>query len=179
MKQKWDELRCRISDKLSDPVMADRSMDLMSAVVWLSMAAWGVAAVITGIPTITMSTNPFYEIVWGVTLAIVGTIAGVAALSTFWFTADITLRIRRKRTEFASLMVLLGFTTVYPILLFVLALLGDTDRVASVFAAIPYMAVPAWRLRHLWKRIKKLQELRAEELAKRILRDMLGREGQP
>lgn len=149
----------RVREKLDDPIMADRSMDLMAAGVWTSLACWGFASIIVGLPTIAIATPPFYELVWGSVITTSASIAAIAAYSTFWFTDDILLRIKRKRVEFASVLILEGFAMVYPALLGISALSGDTGRVAAFFAALIYIIVPAWRLRHLSRRMKKLREV--------------------
>jgi hypothetical protein len=148
--------------KLSDPVIADRSVDLMAVVFWACYAGWGTVSTISGIPTIADTTTPLYELVWGGSIGILALVAFLAAYRTFFATTDVRHRIRRKVIELVSVSVLAGFISVYPMFLIGAVLSGDIGRAAAVFVAVSYLIFPTWRVRHLYKRIRQLRGLTGE-----------------
>lgn len=149
--------------KFREPVVADRSIDLMAAGFWLCFAGWGVASTIAGLPTISISTTSTYELFWGASIASLSLIALMATSSTFCNSKNVATRIRKKLIELVSVSMLAGFVAVYPILLFTMVWHGDLDRVASVFSASSFLIFPTWRVRHLYFRIRKLREISLTE----------------
>lgn len=145
--------------RLDEPIIADRSVDLMAAAFWFCIAGWGISSTIAGIPTISAATTPLYELLWGATIGVTASVAFAAAASMFLNSTSVQARIKKKTTEFTAVCILAGFMSVYPILLFTAALGGDTNRIALTFVGLSFLAVPTWRARHLYRRIAKLREV--------------------
>ncbi|MDQ7877380.1 hypothetical protein Q9R08_05250 [Microbacterium sp. QXD-8] len=145
--------------KVNEPVITDRSVDLVFVAYWLCFTWWGVASLIAGVPTIQNSTTAVYELWWGGSITGLSFIAALAAASTFISTTDVKKRARRKTIEMSAVLMLTGFLFVYPMLLIVAAAQGDQGRVAIVALGFQYLLFPAWRARHLFKRIRALREL--------------------
>lgn len=150
MKSSWTKYR--------DPVIADRTVDLMAIAYWFCFSGWGVASTIAGIPTITNATTPLYELVWGGTVGLLSFIACAAAASTFVNSRTTMARIRKKQTEIWAVSMLAGCIAVYPILIGVAALGGDADRIATFFVSVSFLIFPTWRVRHLYYRIRELRK---------------------
>lgn len=146
-------------ERVRDPILADRSLDLMAGMFWFCIAAWGVSTTIAGLPTIGRAAGPGGEILWGGYLGIVCTVAAVAAFSTFYITPNIEHRIVRKRIEMVAGSLAGGGIAVYPVLVLIDIAGGDTTRVSTFFIAVSYLVVPTWRVRHLYHRIRKLREV--------------------
>lgn len=149
----------KLLGRIEEPVIADRSVDLLAAGVWLSVSLWGLWSFILGLPTISIVTSPLYESVWGLAVFASAAVASLAAFFTFIPTNNMLRRIARKRTEFGALCIVLGFGIVYPAFLLILSLGGDLNRVAAFWGSLPLMFFCAWRLRHLYKRIGTLREV--------------------
>jgi hypothetical protein len=145
--------------KISDPVIADRSLDLMAVVYWACYAGWGMSATIAGIPTIADTATRLYELIWGGSIGILSFVAFLAAARTFLTTVEVHARIRNKVTELAATSMLAGFISVYPLFLIGAALSGDGSRIAASFLAVSYLIFPTWRVRHLYKRIRALRTI--------------------
>lgn len=147
-------------ERVRDPIVADRSIDLMAAAFWFCISAWGLSAAITGLPTIYNSLGEFYLMIWGAAIGILCTIAFYGAISTFFSNPIINIRIKRKKVEMIVAGVAGGFIAVYPGLLLVSVIAGDWDRFSIFFASLAFLVVPTWRVRHLYHRIAKLREIR-------------------
>jgi hypothetical protein len=149
-------LRFRL--KVADPVITDRSVDLMAIWFWFCYAGWGITSAIVGLPTIAKASTPIYELIWGASIGLTATVALVAAVLTFATASTVKVRIRKKVVEQTAVSVLGGFVAVYPIFIILLAIGGDSGRVATVFTATVFLIFPTWRVRHLGQRIRKLRE---------------------
>lgn len=149
----------KLLSRVEEPVITDRSIDLLAAGIWLAVSQWGFWSFVLGLPTISIATSPLYELIWGFVVFLSAAIASLAAFFTFIPTNNMLRRIVRKRTEFAALCIVVGFGTVYPALLLILSLGGDFDRVAAFWGSLPLMFFGAWRLRHLYMRISTLREV--------------------
>lgn len=149
--------------RVRDPIIADRSLDLMTAAFWLLLSIWGIATTMTGITTVTDATGEWYEKVWGGTIALLCLTCFTTSVATFFNNPNITHRINLKRIEMVSCSVVAGFIAVYPALLFIAVLGGDWGRFAPFWATLVYLVVPVWRTRHLYYRIAKLRQIRDDK----------------
>lgn len=148
--------------KVDEPVITDRSVDLVFVAYWLCFTWWGVASLLAGVPTIEKSTTAIYEVWWGASITGLSFVAAVAAAVMFIPSTDVRVRMRRKTVEMCTALVLAGFLIVYPMLLTMAAIEGDRGRVANIALGVQYLLFPAWRARHLFKRIRKLKDLQAD-----------------
>jgi hypothetical protein len=146
-----------LTSTLHDPVVTDRSVDLMAAVLWACYAGWGIVSVVTGLPTIASATTPVYEVFWGGSIGALGAVASAAAISTLVNTTSVDLRIRKKVIELTSVSILAGFVSVYPVFIIAAAFGGDPARAATIPVALSYLVVPTWRVRLLFLRIRALR----------------------
>jgi hypothetical protein len=151
--------------RLRDPVIADRTVDLMAAAYWLCYAGWGIASTIAGLNTVTNASSLAYTDFWGGSIGVLGLVAFVATVGTFVNSRDIEMRIRKKVAELVCVCILGGFVSLYPLLLLIAAIGGDATRIAPFFAAVSYVIFPMWRVRHLFFRISKLREVVATRAA--------------
>lgn len=145
--------------RFREPVIADRTVDVMSAFVWFCLAGWGVTSVIFGLGTILDATSQLYLDLWGGAIGILAIIAFVAAVSTFFPSRRVQTRINRKVVELVSVSIMAGFISLYPIFMLQASVGGDLGRWAPFWASLTYLAIPTWRVRHLFIRIKKLREV--------------------
>lgn len=141
--------------KLREPIFTNRGLDLLAVLSWLCFAWWGIASIFTGIPSIREAAPPWYEIAWGTGIGILALIAAIAASATFFSFKHIS-RIIKKQIEVCALVFMTGLISVYPTVVIVQALGGDTDRWAVSGIAIYYVLFPIWRITHLRGRIKAL-----------------------
>lgn len=150
--------------RVREPILADRSLDLMAAAFWGLLSVWGIASSVTGLPTVGLLTNPIYEIVWGGCIGVLCLLAFYGAISTFFTNPDLLARIRRKGLEMRFAAIAGGFIAVYPALLAGAVIFqGRWDRFALIFGALTFIVVPTWRVRHLYQRIAKLRQIAREE----------------
>lgn len=148
-----------IPSRLRDPVIADRSIDIMAAATWLCISGWGLSSALVGLPTVAMSTNSTYETIWGGIIGVLALVASGAAASTFLNSPSVVTRIRKKVVELVSVAVLTGFVAVYPALVMSLVIQGDLVRLSTFFLGASMVILPSWRARHLYLRIRKLREV--------------------
>lgn len=149
--------------RLRDPILADRSLDLMCAAFWLFLSVWGMTATITGIQTVNDSTGDWYEKVWGAAIGITCLTAFTCSVMTFLFNnPNITHRIQVKRTEMIAGSMAGGFIAVYPAVLAIAVFGGDWSRFAPLWASLVYLVIPTWRTRHLYHRIAKLRQIQED-----------------
>jgi hypothetical protein len=146
-------------ERVRDPILADRSLDLMTAAFWLCIAGWGISSAIAGLPAIGQMAGKEYELFWGGILGIVCGVAFTACISTFYITPNIQHRITRKRVEMTSGSLAGGLIAVYPALVILAVIEGDSSRISAIFLALSFLIVPTWRVRHLYGRIRKLREV--------------------
>lgn len=145
--------------RIKDPVLTDRSVDLMAALYWLCFAGWGISSTIYGLSTVSRGVTEMYQLIWGAAIGALAITASIAAFSMFFNSHTVQTRIRKKVTELVTVCLLSGLVAVYPILLATAALGGDLTRVAPLFAAASYLIFPTWRVRHLAFRIRKLRQV--------------------
>jgi hypothetical protein len=152
--------------RVRDPIIADRSLDLMCAAFWMFLSIWGLTSMFTGIETISGATNDWYRNAWGGAIGILCLTAFTSAIATFFNNPNIGHRINLKRTEMLAGSLAGGFISVYPALILLAVLGGDWARFAPFWATLVYLVIPTWRVRHLYHRIAKLRQIQ-EDIAAR------------
>lgn len=146
--------------RLRDPILADRSLDLMSAAFWFFLSVWGIASCLTGLGTITESIGDAGRIIWGGCVGVLCSGAFAASMSTFLTQPNLLARIRRKKIEMLFGSLAGGFISVYPAFLAAAWIFqGDFTRFAPMWAALVYLVIPTWRVRHLYHRISSLRQI--------------------
>ena len=136
----------------SDPLFVTRELDVFYIIAWGIYAAWGVAASIAGIPTITLASGELYNIIWAGLIAVTAVGALWSAVSIFYKTK--LQQVVKKRIERTFLWVLMVLVAVYPSFLLITVIEGDTTRLATFIVSLLYLLIPYFRIRHLTKRIK-------------------------
>lgn len=144
--------------KLRDPVMTNRSIDLLSTLLWGCYAWWGLSSTLYGIPSIQQASTPLYELVWGAWIGTTAFVATIAAGSTLYRVPHVN-RIIKKWVEIVALLVMLIAVTVYPSITIAKAIGGDPNYIAVSGIALSYLLFPIWRSVHLYGRIKTLKNL--------------------
>lgn len=145
----------RFLERVHEPIVTDRGLDVASIIQWTIYAAWGIVSTVAQIPTLAKVTPDAYGIVWGAAIGVTMLIAAGAAASTFFGGPG---RIRTKRVELFALVLAIFIIAVYPILLVVQAfVLGDVNRWALAVLSLSYLVFPLFRTRHLVKRIRSLR----------------------
>lgn len=156
---KFREAKDAYLARVRDPIIADRSLDLMAAAWWFMIGAWGLTSAITGLPTIGNAVGPMIETAWAFFTGVTCMFAFSGAMSTFFITPNIQDRIKRKRFEMNSAAVAGGFILAYPLLVFQAVVEGDLSRLSTFFLASAAMIIPTWRVRHLYHRIRRLKDV--------------------
>jgi hypothetical protein len=143
----------KLQYKFSDPLVVTREFDLAYMLLWALYAWWGIQAIITRIPTISIVSDNLYEIMWA---------AGISTFSliALFFSGYVYFRTKlsqvlKKRIELYAVIILIGFIAVYPLSATILAFHGDPDRLASAVIAYTFLVFPLLRVRHLNRRIKQ------------------------
>jgi hypothetical protein len=149
-------------EKLAEPVITNRSIDLLAVVGYLCFAWWGFWSTISGIPTINQAADQLYVVVWGGSIALLSMVAALAAFSTFFTIKNIT-RVTKKIVERIALLPLIGLIFVYPSTLIGQAIMGDSTKTATIGLALFFVAVTLWRAIHLKCRIKGLRTLQKSD----------------
>jgi len=152
-------LLSKFFSRVSDPVITDRSIDLLAAFQWFTFAGWGIWATLTGLPTIATVSTRLYEVLWGSSIAFSALIALGAVLSTFMNSSSIATRMFRKRVELVSVSLMAGFIVVYPAFILWRIITGELDLIGTLFVAVGYLGLPTWRAFHLYGRIQKLKAI--------------------
>jgi len=146
----------RLRERILEPVIVDRGVDVMAFTLWVIYGAWGAVSTLAHMPTLTDAAPPLYSILWGALIGFFALVAAVACVLTF-FTATPAGRLWKKRAEMTAVCLMGGLIAVYPALLFVRAIVDhDADRAAIAVLGLSYLVVPTWRIRHLTKRIRAL-----------------------
>lgn len=155
MKRGWSGFRARVNE----PLIADRSLDLMVMILWAIYGTWGITSTLAKIPTLDKVANPVYAIGWGAAIGVTAWVAAIAATSVFFSRNHcLKARIRKKQGEMWAVCILAGLVSVYPALLLIQGFVqGDTARQPLAVLALSYLAVPTWRAFHLTKRIRALR----------------------
>jgi len=143
--------------KLREPIVTDRSVDLLASLAWACFAWWGLASVLVGIPSISSESTPLYEAIWGGWIGVTSLIASLSAFSTFFHFKRITRAFKKKAERLATLLMLVG-VVVYPSVIITKAFY-DPNYVAVAGIAVFYTLLPIWRALHLSSRIRTLKEL--------------------
>lgn len=142
--------------KLREPIVTNRGLDLLAVYLWLALVWWGLASVVTGIPTMTAASTPTYEFFWGLTIGALSLIAAAAGGSTF-FTIPGVHRTTKRWVELSALLLLICAISVYPALLILGSLDGATRTTATIGLAVYMMGFPVWRSIHLFSCIRVLR----------------------
>lgn len=149
-------LRRSLRSVLNEPVLADRSLDVMAGALWAIYGLWGMSSTISKIPTLDRAASPLYQLIWGGLIGLVALVAAIAAFSTL-VPGSTLVRIRKKQAEMWAVSILGGFIGVYPVLIFLEALTGDPARQSIAILSLSYLVVPTWRVYHLVRRIRSLR----------------------
>lgn len=149
----------RLPAKWREPLVADRTLDVMAAAFWLAYAGWGIASTITGLAPITDAGGNTYRLFWGAAIGGFSLAAAFACIITFIGSRTLQTRIRKKVTELISVCALTGFVSVYPLVVILEVIGGEMGRLAPAFLALSFVIFPTWRVRHLFLRIRKLREV--------------------
>lgn len=140
----------------SDPLIADRWLDVAYVIYWFIFGGWGITSIILGLPTVQMLTTDWYQTAWSGGIGALATLAGALALLVFFDTPRFK-QISKKRAEQATVWVLGVFILIYPVLLIVRAGDGQQNRVgAAAVLALSYLVFPALRIHLLRGRIKRM-----------------------
>ena len=141
----------------SDPLFVTRELDVFFIIAWGIYAAWGVAASLAGIPTVTSASGELYNTIWAGLIAITAFGSFWSAISIFYKTK--LQQVVKKRVERAFLWMLTVLVIVYPSFLLISVIEGDMGRLAAFIVSLLYVLIPVFRIRHLTKRIKYYESL--------------------
>lgn len=149
-----------IRNRLREPVLVDRRIDVCASISWLLLGLWGIFASISDYTTVAEASGPDYNFLWGLSIGILGLISAIAAVSTTIGT-NIHHAVYKKTTELISISLLAGLISVFP-LLRLIDLFSEkfsTDSVAGAALACFFMVFPTWRIFHLTERIRGLRKI--------------------
>lgn len=142
-----------------EPVIVDNRIELLTAYLWGCYACWGLASLHHGAPILKTSVS-FYPVIWG---GLIGCFALLAFLcvvtKSFIPSSHVAYRVRLKRIEMGAVIMLTSFVLLYPGLMWASVFMGTPERLAAAFLSLTYFAYPAWRIRHLFTRIKALRKV--------------------
>lgn len=127
-------------------------IDVAAAAYWGIYALWGLLASILGIATITQTVGSAYNFLWSGAIGTLCTVACIAAVSLFFETGRLT-NVVKKQVELWAVRLLSCIIFVYPILLFITAISGDTNRAPTAVLSLSYLIFPLYRTYVLKKRI--------------------------
>jgi hypothetical protein len=143
--------------RINEPVVVDRGIDLLAAMLWLMYGLWGVFAVSAHIETLSRVVTTDYTIPWGAAIAALALAGSMAAFSTLKFGAT-PVRIFKKQIELWCVSMLGPLITLYPALLLIRVCSHPGFEVLSQFVlALTLIMFPVWRIRNLVKRIRGLR----------------------
>jgi hypothetical protein len=155
-KKPWDKIR----DRLREPVLSDRRLDIAAAISWILIGVWGVASAAAGQTIVTRVAGQDYGLPWGLSLGLFGLIAGIAAASTMVGLNRISMIIKES-IELITLSMLTGTLSVVTLLrgvaIFTEGLSATT--IASFAITAFFLVFPTWRIFHLTERIRVLRKL--------------------
>lgn len=146
------------------PLLLDRWVDVAYAVNWGIYSLWGLMATIHGIATITDQAGSLYNFVWSGGVGTLSFIALIASISLFFRVPRVS-PMRKKQIEYGTVIALVAFIAVYPVLLTIGAAGGDGNRVAAATLAYSYLVFPALRIWILRSRIKAFERAAQEYAA--------------
>jgi hypothetical protein len=142
---------------LRDPILVDRGVDLLSAMLWGVYMFWGLTSLLLGLATISETLDEVYNNIWGISIAVSAGAALAGAIATLRPKRSIPRRIRWKQVEIWGVCVLAGFISVYPLFIAGQVFSGSYERIPTLFLATSYLLFPTWRVRHLSGRIRTLR----------------------
>lgn len=146
------------------PLLLDRWVDVAYAVNWAIYALWGMNATIHGISTVTEQAGSLYNFLWSGGVGTLALIACLASISLFFRVPKVS-PMRKKQLEYGTVIALVTFIAVYPVLLTIGAVGGDGNRVAAATLAFSYLVFPALRIWILRTRIKAFERAAQELIA--------------
>lgn len=144
------------------PLLLDRWIDVAYAINWAIYAVWGLMATIYGIATVTEQAGSLYNFIWSGAVGSLSLLASIAATSLFFRVPKFS-PLRKKQIEYGTVIALLTFISVYPLLLTIGAVGGDDNRIGAAALAYSYLVFPALRIWILRTRIKSFERA-AQEL---------------
>ena len=147
----------RIKYRMGEPIVVDRSLDVMVILLWATYGTWGILAAIGGISTLDNLLGIGYSVFWGAAIGLSGWVAALAAMSVFVAVSTERARIYKKQVERWAVSILGGLISVYPILSTVRAISGDVESYDNAALGWSYLVVITWRIVHLVKRIRALK----------------------
>jgi hypothetical protein len=149
-------LKPELQVHLSDPVILDRWLDVAYIALFASYGIWGVTTALIGLPTVSGFTNGLYQLLWSGAIGIIALNAAFMAFLVFFKTSWMR-QVTKKRLELASVIALIPFIVLYPILLVIRIFYGEGDLVGgTTVLGISYLIFPVLRVWILRGRIRKL-----------------------
>lgn len=143
------------------PLLLDRWVDVAYAVNWAIYSFWGLMATIHGIGTISDKAGSLYNFLWAGAVGTLSFIAFICATALFFRIPKVS-PLRKKQIEYGTVIALVTFIAVYPILLTIAGFDGDGNRIAAAALAYSYVVFPALRIWILRTRIKAFERLPKE-----------------
>jgi hypothetical protein len=147
----------------SDPLLTNRWGNLAFGMIWLLDGIWGFVSATFRIPTLSLSTPHWYEVLWSTGMTIAGLTAAFGCLSVFFRTPWLSL-LNKKRVELYGLYWLTGFVGIYIILLFYFGWIADPHdpgRASLSIVAIQFAIMPLLRIYQLNRRISAIISTRS------------------
>jgi hypothetical protein len=136
----------RVIAKPSDQIVVTREIDVLYVVLWTILGVWGIAAGVSGLPSVQESAGVNYSFFWALGIGVAGVGAAWSAVSIFFKTRF--GQVTKKRFERAFCWAMLFFVAYYPIALF---LAGSWP---SAVLVLIFLGLAVYRIRHLTYRIK-------------------------
>lgn len=144
-----------VATKPSDPLLTNRWSNVGFGLIWLIDGLWGLSSSINHVPTLTYSTPRWYEVLWSTGMSLTGLVAAFGCFVVFFRTPRITL-LNKKRIELYALYWLVGFISVYVILLYWYGFVQephDPGRAALAVGITQFLVPPTLRIYQLNRRI--------------------------
>lgn len=142
----------------SDPLLTNRWGNLAFGLTWLVDGLWGYVSASFRIPTLSLSTPHWYEVLWSTGMTLAGLVAAFGCLSVFFKTPWISL-LNKKRIELYGLYWLAGFIGIYIVLLFYFGWISpvhDPGRASLSIVAVQFLIWPVLRIYQLNRRISAI-----------------------
>lgn len=149
----------RLQLKPSDPLIVDRWFDVAYIALWFIYGLWGVTSLILGLPTIVQFTPDWYQPAWSGMIGLLSITAAILAILVFFDTPWMK-QITKKYLERSVIIVLCSFVAVYPLLLTLRSIDGESHKTGGLsILLVSYIIFPVLRIHTLSKRIKALREV--------------------
>lgn len=130
------------------PVLVDNSLNRAIAIKYAIYALFGLAGVITNVPSIEQLAGQAIATVLAAIVMVSSVTAGVSA----WNCAKNAIW---ERIEIFSTIVMVCFIAVYNFALIWLSILGDVGRINVAVIAMALLVIPIWRIRYLVRKNQK------------------------